>query len=275
MSIFSTVLSCGPKEDLSECLKRRIGMNSFEKVTWLLKRLGEPPFEMGLSEMAKEIGTGRSGLFKIMGVLLKDNFVVQDPQTKKYSLGPVLFRLGNTFKQEKSILEIAEPHLRELAARSGESVGLCIREGDIAVLAHQIVSDQPLRFEGKIGSRLGPNRGAQGKLMAAYEPEERIREILLSTPLEARTPNTITDPERLFGEFSLIREQGFATSDEESFEGIRAIAAPVRNRHGEVWASLAIAGPTVRLTTNQVNEFLPIVIETADKISSGFGYRKQ
>jgi len=249
-------------------------MNSFEKMAWLLKRLGEPPFEMGLSEMAGEMGTGRSGIFKIMMVLLRENFVVQDPLTKKYSLGPVLFRLGNTYKQEKSILEVAEPFLRDLASRSGESVGLCIREGDIAVLAHQIVSDQPLRYEGKIGSRLGPNRGAQGKLMAAYEPEERIREDLFSGPLESRTPKTITDPDVLLQEYAMIRKQGFATSDEESFEGIRAIAAPVRNRHGEVWASLAVAGPTVRLTNIRLNQLIPFVVETADRISSGFGFRK-
>jgi len=205
-------------------------MNSFEKVSWILKRLGEPPYEMGLSELAREMVTGRSGVHKIMTVLIRENFVIQDPQTKKYSLGPALFRLGNTYKQERSILEVAEPCMRELAQKTGESVGLCIREGDIAVLAHQVVSDQPLRFEGRIGSRLAPNRGAQGKLMAAFEPEERIREVLLSTTLEQRTHKTITDAEKLLEELREIREQGYALSDEESFIGIRAVAAPVRNR---------------------------------------------
>ncbi len=110
--------------------------------------------------------------------------------------------------------------------------------------------------------------------MAAYEPEERIRENLFSGALESRTPKTITDPDVLLQEYAMIRKQGFATSDEESFEGIRAIAAPVRNRYGEVWASLAIAGPTVRLTKQRLDELIAVVIETADKISSGFGYRK-
>ncbi|MBN1334068.1 MAG: IclR family transcriptional regulator [Synergistales bacterium] len=249
-------------------------MNSTEKITWILKRLGEPPYEMGLSELAKEMGYGRSGIFKILGVLLSENFVNQDPETRKYSLGPVLFRLGNIYKTEKNLLEIAEPVMRELLEISGESVGLCIREGDNAVLAHQIVSDQPLRFEGKVGTRLAPNRGAQGKLMTAYEPDERIRDVLASTRFDKRTPYTLTEPDELLHEYEKIRSRGYSLSDEESFPGIRAIAAPIKNRHGKVWASIAIAGPTVRLTDERIQELIPEVIQAAWKISEGFGYKE-
>lgn len=249
-------------------------MNSTRKITWILKRLGEPPYEMGLSELSREMGYGRSGIFKILSVLSKENFVSQDPETKKYSLGPVLFRLGNVYKSEKNILEIAEPFMEELLGATHESVGLCIREGDIAVLAHQIVSDQQLRFEGKVGTRLAPNRGAQGKLMTAYEPEERIRAVLASTSFKKRTPYTLTEPDVLLEEYEKIRSRGYSLSDEESFPGIRAIAAPVRNRHGKVWASLAIAGPTVRLTDERIEEFIPVVIDAARKISEGFGFKE-
>ncbi len=246
-------------------------MNSTEKVTWILKRLGETPYEMGLSELSKEMGYPRSGIFKILGILMQEHFVAQDPETKKYSLGPVVFRLGSIYRTEKSLLEITEPIMRDLVTFSGESVGLCIKEGDRAVLAHQIVSQEPLRFEGKIGTLLAPNRGAQGKLMAAYEPEEHIEAILATTTLERRTPQTITDPQKLREEFEKIRLRGYALSDEESFPGIRAIAAPVRNRHRKVWASIALAGPTVRLTHERIAELIPEVIRAADKISQGFG----
>lgn len=249
-------------------------MNSTEKVIWILKRLGEPPYEMGLSDLAREMGYPRSGVFKVLAVLLQENFVNRDPETKKYTLGPVLFRLGSIYRTEKNLLEIAEPLMRDLVAFSGESVGLCIREGDRAVLAHQVVSEQPLRFEGKVGTLLAPNRGAQGKLMAAYEPQERIREILASAPLEKRTPRTLTDPGVLMAEFERIRRRGYALSDEESFTGIRAIAAPVRNRHGRIWASIALAGPTVRLSEERINELIPEVIRAADRISEGFGYHR-
>lgn len=250
-------------------------MNSIEKITWILKRLGEPPYEMGLSTLSKEMGYGRSGIFKILAVLIKENFVSQDPETKRYSLGPVLFRLGNIYKTEKNLLEIAEPVMKNLLKISGESVGLCIREGDNAVLAHQVVSDQHLRFEGKIGTRLAPNRGAQGKLMAAYETEERIREILSTATFEKRTPRTLTRPEELAREYEKIRSLGYSLSDEESYPGIRAIAAPIRNRHGEIWASIAIAGPTVRLSMETLQELVPLVLDAASKISEGFGYHQK
>lgn len=247
-------------------------MNSIEKITWILKRLGEPPYEMGLSELSKEMGYGRSGIFKILSVLVKENFVYQDPENRKYTLGPVLFRLGNIYKTEKNLLEIAEPVMRDLLNLVEESVGLCIREGDNAVLAHQLVSDQLLRFEGKIGTRLAPNRGAQGKLMTAYESAERIQEVLYSTKFEKRTPKTMTEPDELLEEYERIRSRGYSLSDEESFPGIRAVAAPIRNRHGKVWASIAVAGPTVRLTMKRIDEIIPLVINAAERISEGFGY---
>ena len=84
-------------------------MNSTEKIIWLLKRLGEPPYTISLTELSKEIGFSKSGIYKILLTLVSEGLVIQDMNTKKYSLGPALFRLGNIYSEQKGIKDISFP----------------------------------------------------------------------------------------------------------------------------------------------------------------------
>ncbi len=44
-----------------------------------------------------------------------------------------------------------------------------------------------------------------------------------------------------------MREQGYAVAVDELEVGLTAVAAPIRNAHGDVIASMSVSGPTFRL----------------------------
>ncbi len=115
-----------------------VALNSIEKVLWLIKRLGEPPYEMGLTELSREMGYGKSGVYKILSVLMAEKFVSQNPDNKRYYLGHILYRLGNVYIEQKRIWEVVEPIMREIVKITGETVSIGIREGDDTILAHFI-----------------------------------------------------------------------------------------------------------------------------------------
>jgi len=54
--------------------------------------------------------------------------------------------------------------------------------------------------------------------------------------------------------------------------GLTAIAAPIRNAHGDVIASLSVSGPTFRLSEIRVKQLVPVVLDAADEVSRRLGY---
>jgi IclR family pca regulon transcriptional regulator len=64
------------------------------------------------------------------------------------------------------------------------------------------------------------------------------------------------------------RNQGFSIVDEELERGLRAIAVPVVDRHGEAVAALNVSTHSTRTTRNEMRErFLPRLKAVAGQIS--------
>lgn len=242
-------------------------MNSTEKVLWLLKRLGNPPYAMSLTTLAEELACGRSGVYKLLSSLVKDGFLVQDQENKKYSLGPALYRLGMLYSDLRGISRIAQPILRRLADETGETVSLAVREGDDAILLTKIESPHAIRLLGKTGQKYPFNAGAIGKLLAAYHDPERMEELLRKTELVKVTPTTITDHHQLWEEYRNIRLQGYAHSNEENTLGAFGISAPIYERPGIVSTCLCIAGPKERFTPERIQKWTLAVTLGAQEIS--------
>lgn len=247
-------------------------MNSTEKVVWLLKRLGEPPFELGVSELAEEMGYDRSGIYKILRNLVDGGLIVQSNSTKKYSVGPALYRLGFVYSERKGIWEIASPVLKAISKITEETVSIGIREGDEAIMAHKLESPHVIRLEDKVGRKYPLNAGAIGKLLAAYHDEERVKKILETSILEKKTETTIVDVEELLMEYEIIRKNGYATSNAENRAGSYGISAPIYSKDGVVRACLCIAGQKYRFTDRKIKSWINLVVDGANEISHRLGY---
>jgi DNA-binding IclR family transcriptional regulator len=86
---------------------------------------------------------------------------------------------------------------------------------------------------------------------------------------------TITKKERLRAELDLVRAQGYAVAVDELEVGLTAAAAPIRNAHGDVIASMSVSGPTFRLTAARVHVVVGQLVEAAEEVSHrlGWGHR--
>ena len=127
---------------------------------------------------------------------------------------------------------------QDLQATSGNVVHLAVPSYRSAL--------RLLRVNGDAGSRpqlrdLAPAHAiAGGKLLLAYR--EPWRESVLERPLEQVTEATVVDPGAVRAEAETTRARGYAVEDGEFRAGVRAIAAPVRDRFGDVIAALALSG---------------------------------
>jgi DNA-binding IclR family transcriptional regulator len=106
----------------------------------------------------------------------------------------------------------------------------------------------------------------------AYLPEAETKEIFRKHGMPRYTPKTIGSLSVLKEHLKSVRELGYALNNEETYLGVRSIAAPVRERKGTVAASLGISGPVQRILDENIGRLARAVIDIADRVSAALGY---
>ncbi len=243
-------------------------MSSVSKTLQILKYMGEPPYELGVTEIAEKIGMVKSGVHKILTDLVDAGFVIKDGRTKLYRLGPSVFRLGAVYSETKGIEEVASNVIRTIVTATNRSSLVGLLEGDEAFLAYKLDAPGSCLYSGRIGRKFPLYAGALGKLFGAYMEKSRISEILDRTGMDRKTKLTVTDREILFQQYDEIRQKGYALSLGENLDGAFGISVPIFDvRNQSVTADLCIAGPIELYRPEKLFEWLRLLQEGAKEIA--------
>lgn len=225
-----------------------------------------------LAEISRKAGLPRSTAHHLLRALVEFGYLVQDGTARTYTLAPKLFQLtGHTWSKEQ-LAEISMPFLDDLSRRTGEGTSLAVlRDGVVTIVAKR-EPDGPVRVIQEVGARRPIHCTAVGKSLAAWLPEEELAGIIARTAFDRMTPQTITSPAAFRRELARIRATGFAMDDEEHMEGIRCMAAPVRDHSGEVRASLCVVGQKNHLPLRRMPEIRRALAVVAADFSLRLGY---
>jgi IclR family KDG regulon transcriptional repressor len=223
--------------------------------------------EPTLSELARQIGVHKSSAFRLLSTLEAHGFVEKSPAGHGYRLGWKLLELAGRLLSRYELRELAAPHMEQLAQRSGEIVHLSVLDGGEIVYLEKKGRSQPLTVSTTVGGRSPAHASAMGKVLLAGLSEEQLRRTLSGLSLRRFTPTTITDRKQLRRELAAIRRQGYALDNEETFPGIRCVAAPLRDQGGRVVAALSVTSPTQRMSARRQAEIRQWVTDTAARIS--------
>ena len=264
----------GRVKDAAKDAEGRRRLSSVATAIELLKAFSEDEVELGISTLAKRLGVAKSTAHRLASTLVAENLLEQDRASGKYRLGIALFRLGTLVRRRMNVSEVARPHLFSLRQTTNETVHLAILDGTEIMYVYFLESTQAIRMRSDLGLRKPAYCTAEGQAILAFSPPETV-DAVIRTGLHARTPQTITDPDKLTKALDVVRQKGCAIEDEESEVGVRCIAAPVRNDAGEVVAAVGVAGPVSRLSKKALTAFTPHVIETAENISVRLGHRSR
>lgn len=241
-------------------------MSSVEKTFLLLNKLRTAPYEFTLGELAEAANCGKSGAYKLLSVMVKENYV-QQLNDKKYALGCRVLDLYFAYDHHFLHWATCQPLLEELRDLTGETITLARWQNGFAHILYRVKSLENLRIEGNVGKQLPVNASAHGKLLAAYQDIQTIEALLEKYPLQKVCPNTITDFSVLKEEYATIRRRGYAISIEESTLGAAGIAAPVFGLDGNVCASLCCGTPLIRLTPEKQAFIIEQTATYAQKLS--------
>jgi DNA-binding IclR family transcriptional regulator len=169
------------------------------------------------------------------------------------------------------VADAARQQLRELLETTGETVQLGIIDHHSVLYIYEMESRRAIRMAAAVGARAPLHCTAVGKVLLASQPEDYVKQVL-DLGLKAFTPKTIVKNEELLETLAEVAQRHYATDDEESETGLRAVASPVRNHNGMVIAAVGLAAPVQRMSKKLMLTCVPSVIATASAVSARLGY---
>ena len=250
---------------------RRMRLSSVANSIRLTKAFSEHENEMGISALATRLGLAKSTVHRLASTLVEYDILEQNRETGKYRLGLALFELGALVRRNMDTAAQAQGEIHALAEASGETVQLAILDHLSVLYIRVRESRQAVRMSQGLGSRAPAHCTSVGKALLAYQPAEIVSQVI-ENGLKRYTPNTIVDGDALRAELATIRARGYAIDDEEIEEGLRCVAAPIRDHTGQVISAISVAAPVQRMSKKQVQSSIPSVVAAANAISRRLGY---
>ncbi|HEY8341187.1 MAG TPA: IclR family transcriptional regulator [Egibacteraceae bacterium] len=241
------------------------GVQSVERALDVLEALGASEGALGLTELIQETGLPLATVHRLLGTLAGRGYIRQDPDSRKYLLGPSVLKLREPYTRLFGVW--ARRHLQELAEVSRETANLAVLDGNHVVYIAQVAAPRKLRMFTQVGNRVLPHSSAVGKVLLAFGPRDDAERIIDRTGLPARTANTITDRRRFFAELDQVARQGYAVDAGEEEDGVRCVAVPVFVV-GQPVAAMSVSGPAARLEARGTDRLVAEMTRIAAALSA-------
>jgi IclR family acetate operon transcriptional repressor len=238
------------------------------KALALLDQVSQLEADAGLSEIARLCGFDKATARRLLVEWEKHGFIEQDAATKRYRLGPAPVRLARIREARYPLLRTAVPIIDELAEECGETVHLSSYAGGRLSTIHVAESARANRVNVKIGTILPFHATASGIAFLASSTRERI-EAALSQPLEAFTPQTVTDPAALRRQLEATVTRGFSVCRHGLEVGVISCGASIAPPGGEPVGTVAIAAPAARIDEKAVAVLGAKAVAAARRIIAG------
>jgi DNA-binding IclR family transcriptional regulator len=225
------------------------GTQAIDRAAQLLVRVVESAQPPSVGELAEGAGLPKSTTSRLLGALERQGLLQRLGERGRLTPGPVLLRYASR-DASSSLVELASPSLRRLAAASGETINLAVPGPEGVEHLAQEDTEHLVGVTDWVGRRVPFESAANGKCFLAFGGTQEL------------TP-----------ELQRVRARGWATSIDELELGLSALAAPVFGPGDNAIAALSISGPTARLTSDRIASLAPLLVDEATQLAQRLGHR--
>ncbi|HEU4751294.1 MAG TPA: IclR family transcriptional regulator C-terminal domain-containing protein [Acidimicrobiia bacterium] len=223
-----------------------------------------------LSEAAQHTGLTRATVRRVLLTLAELGYVHQDGRF--FSLTPRVLDLGYSYLSSFKVVELAQQPMEKLVEAVKESSSMAVLDGEDIVYVARVPTKRIMTIALAIGSRLPAYPTSMGRVLLAGMPAVALDEYVGRARFEELTSRTLTDRQEFRATIEQVRTDGYALVDQELEEGVRSIAAPIRNERGDVIAAMNVSCHASRVTVERMRkEFRPHLLNAATEISMRVG----
>jgi DNA-binding IclR family transcriptional regulator len=221
-------------------------IQSVDRAARILAVLGSGPPRLGVTEIADRVGLPKPTVHGLLRTLEHHDLVAQDPDTGKYSLGPGVVSLGNSFLGGSELRARSLRWTEVLARKADEAVWVATLTGPRVIVLHHVFRPDDTVQILEVGATIPWHACALGHAVVAHLTAPEQAHALASdlVPLTGRTRTTKAALRRALAQ---VRAQGLAVEDQEATVGDAGIAAPIFARDSVVAGAVGVVGPADRL----------------------------
>jgi IclR family pca regulon transcriptional regulator len=242
-------------------------VQSLERGLAVIRAFDEHNVELTLSDVARATGLTRAAARRFLLTLADLGYVRTDGRW--FSLSARVLELGYAYLSSLSLPEVAEPHLERLVAEVHESSSVSVLDGEDIVYVARVPTSRIMTVSINVGTRFPAYATSMGRVLLAFLSGEQLDDYLDRVELLPLSPRTVTSPDALRTELGKVRRQGWALVDQELEEGLRSVAAPIRDRSGKTVAAMNLSAHASRMTIAAARrDLIPPLLATAGKIEA-------
>lgn len=242
-------------------------VQSLERGLTVIRAFSAERPSMTLSEVARATDLTRAAARRFLLTLADLGYVRTDG--RMFCLTPRVLELGYAYVASAGLPDVAQPHLEDLSQRVRESASVSVMEGDDVLYVARVATSRIMAVAITVGTRFPAAATSMGRVLLAGLGEAALTGYLDRVELPSLTRFTITDTARLRSEILKVREQGYAIVDQELEEGLRSLAAPIRDTDGKVIAAANVSAHANRSSIDDVRrDLLPALLETTSRIEA-------
>lgn len=226
----------------------------------LLQLLSEGPINVPFSELAERSGLSPSTAHRLLRSLTLAGLVQQDPRSSRYSLGPEVVRLSESYLARQPVLRALAPYLIELRTLTEATVLVGLLIGGSVLYADRV------GFEHTGGIFREPHRvhdafeTAAGRVLLAHAQQDTWDEAVKASPVG-----------RQFGEEDRAEWARAPYLALERGEAVLELAVPVTDRSGRVAASLSALASAAAFSDEVLAERTALLLRAARAAGQAVG----
>lgn len=248
------------------------GAATNQSVTMSARILGElanSPHPLGVTELSRRLDESKARIFRHLATMKQVGFVSQEHSGGDYELGWNIYRLGVAAAEKFGLVRVAGRHMSQLRDQTQETTALAIPAGGDALVALSVQSERQIALSVKQGVVISANSSALGRVILAFSAPA-VQKRVLSRPLKAYSPYSLTDPQALEARLALARANWWEVAINENAFGIATLAAPVFDENNDIVAAVAIVTSALTLQDQPPASMVKAVQACAAAISAEF-----
>ncbi|OBY26494.1 IclR family transcriptional regulator [Leisingera sp. JC1] len=219
------------------------------------------------AEMIEAMGLPKPTVHRLMQTAEAEGFLQRDLDGRAYGPGPRLRKLAFNTMSSEHLRTARLSILKSVAEELGETCNLATPDREGMIYLDRVETKWPLRIQLPIGTQVPFHCTASGKMYLSTLKANTLDAVLRARSLEAVTPKTCTDPDKLSAELEAISSLGYSTDDEEFIAGMVAVAVPVQDARNRLIATLSVHAPAQRRSLQELMEFLPELQKAAVELA--------
>ncbi len=224
-------------------------VRSIERAFDILEILRQSRAPLRLSDIARESGNHLATTQRILNVLVRSGYVLQE--RNMYSIGITSLLNAHAYLISNNLIQVALPIVQELVTMSGLATSFSVRVGFRQILLMRIDGNSPLRYQLPVGEPMPLHLGG-ARIHAAWLERDELELFLKELPEIRLATGEFVSRDEFVEQLGVIRAQGFVCGYSQRELGAASAAVPVFGQDGKIIASLQVSGMADELDSEKM-----------------------